>query len=184
MADPDAMQVYDLALTQRPDDPLLNNNRGAIFQQLGRYQEALVCYEHALAVKPDYPDALNNMGTVLGAFRRYPEALASIRAALQIDPNKVSAHWNLSLCLLRSGQFEEGWDEHEWRWQKAKYANSPTVFRNPVGPVTKAFASAHSAHVPNLSKEPLPPSMNSIYLPKEASPDEQTAATRTIQRQL
>src|SRR4029078_302949 len=32
-------------------------------------------------------------------------------------PDYADAHWNLSLLVLRFGDFEQGWVEHEWRWK-------------------------------------------------------------------
>jgi tetratricopeptide (TPR) repeat protein len=120
-SDPAALALYDRALALYPDDAMLHNNRGAMLHVLGRYDDALAGFERALELDPDYPDALNNYGTTLATFDRYAEAEASIRKAIRLDPGKVSAHWNLSLALLRTGQLEEGWREHEWRWQKKEF---------------------------------------------------------------
>jgi tetratricopeptide (TPR) repeat protein len=138
--DRNALIHYDRALAIYPDDPILHNNRGAMLQGMGRYAEALACYERALELKPDYPDALNNYGTTLEAFDRFAESEASIRKALQFDPGKVSAHWNLSLTLLRTGQFEEGWREHEWRWKKEKFKTFIFGFTQPRWDGTQALA--------------------------------------------
>jgi hypothetical protein len=34
-----------------------------------------------------------------------------------LKPDYADAHWNLSLLVLRFGDFEQGWVEHEWRWK-------------------------------------------------------------------
>lgn len=119
--DPAVLDIYNQALAAHPDDAILHNNRGTVLQAMGRYAEALAGFERALQLNPDYPDALNNYGTVLEIFDRYTEAEVSIRKALRLEPGKVSAHWNLSLALLRMGRLEEGWREHEWRWKKAEF---------------------------------------------------------------
>jgi tetratricopeptide (TPR) repeat protein len=129
--DRDALIHYDRALEIYPDDPILHNNRGTMLQAMGRYEEALVSYQRALQLHPDNPDALNNSGTVLEALDRYDEAEASIRKALRIDPGKISAHWNLSLTLLRTGRMEEGWREHEWRWKKEIFQRFVFGFTQP-----------------------------------------------------
>ena len=129
--DPNALALYDRALAIHPDDAILHNNRGAVLQSIGRYDEALACFKRALELNPDYPDALNNCGAVLEAFDGYAEAESCIRRALSLDPGKVGAHWNLSLALLRMGQFEEGWREHEWRWKKEAFQRFIFGFRQP-----------------------------------------------------
>ncbi|MCX7167043.1 MAG: tetratricopeptide repeat protein [Rhodocyclales bacterium] len=127
----DALACYDRALDVQPGDPVLHKNRGAMLQALGRYQEALLGTERALSLQPNNPDAFNNRGVILGALGRHADAAQSFRAALALDPNNVNAHWNLSLCLLRQGQFEEGWREHEWRWKKADFFQHNYNFRQP-----------------------------------------------------
>lgn len=129
--DPEALILYDRALAIYPDDAILHNNRGAMLQTLGRYDEALECYRRALELNPEYPDALNNHGTVLEFLDRYSEAEISIRKAIRIAPGSVSAHWNLSLALLRMGRLEEGWREHEWRWKKAEFQRFIFGFKQP-----------------------------------------------------
>jgi hypothetical protein len=39
--------------------------------------------------------------------------------ALRLDPQSASTHWNRALALLQGGDFERGWREYEWRWQRA-----------------------------------------------------------------
>lgn len=114
----EALDQYEQALVLFPDDPHLHNNRGALLLELGRYTDALVAFERAIELRPDYADALDNRGTALEVFDELELAEASIRAAIRAEPQKVSAHWNLALCLLRMGRFEEGWKLHEWRWRK------------------------------------------------------------------
>ena len=138
--DPDALARYDHALALYPDDAILHNNRGSVLQAMGRYEEALACFERALELNPDYPDALNNRGTVFAAIGLYAEAEASIRKALLLDPGKVSAHWNLSLALLRMGKLEEGWREHEWRWKKEELRQFNFGFKQPRWDGSQALA--------------------------------------------
>ncbi|MBI5109770.1 MAG: tetratricopeptide repeat protein [Rhodocyclales bacterium] len=138
--DRNALIHYDRALEIYPDDPILHNNRGTMLQAMGRYEEALVSYRRALQLHADYPDALNNCGTTLEALDRFDEAEASIRKALRFDPGKISAHWNLSLTLLRTGQMEEGWREHEWRWKKEIFQRFIFGFTQPRWDGTQALA--------------------------------------------
>jgi tetratricopeptide (TPR) repeat protein len=127
----EALACYDRALQLEPADPLLHNNRGAMLRELCRYQEALLATERALALQPNYPDAFNNGGVALGAIGRHAEALQSFRAALALKPDNINAHWNLSLCLLRLGEFDEGWREHEWRWKKPDFLQHIYNFPQP-----------------------------------------------------
>ena len=49
---------------------------------------------------------------------RLEEALACWHQALHLEPNHAEAHWNRALAWLLLGNFEQGWPEYEWRWQR------------------------------------------------------------------
>src|SRR5204863_4385160 len=36
---------------------------------------------------------------------------------VQMWPEYVESHFNLAVAYLPLGRFEQGWREHEWRWQ-------------------------------------------------------------------
>ena len=48
-----------------------------------------------------------------------------------VDPDLAEAHWNLALALLATGDFERGWQEHEWRW-RANVIGPEQSFRQPL----------------------------------------------------
>jgi tetratricopeptide (TPR) repeat protein len=48
-----AANLYGLILTRLPDCAEVYNNRGAIWQTMGRYEDAMGSYDQALALKPD-----------------------------------------------------------------------------------------------------------------------------------
>ena len=111
----DAIASYDKALAIRPGFAEALYNRGNALLALERCDEAVASYDGAIAVRPDYAEALSNRGNALRDLKRYDEALASYARALAIKPDYAIAHWNESLCRLRTGDFERGLEEYEWR---------------------------------------------------------------------
>ena len=51
----------------------------------------------------------------------WDDAEAAFRDTIRVDANHALAHWNLSLALLSSGRFEEGFREMKWRWRWPKF---------------------------------------------------------------
>lgn len=43
------------------------------------------------------------------------------RKALEEKPDFAEARWNMGLTCLLSGNFIEGWEGYEWRWEKPDY---------------------------------------------------------------
>jgi hypothetical protein len=52
--------------------------------------------------------------------------------ALAKDPDSVGANWNLALCNLLLGRFEDGWRGYEWRWRRNSPENLPRNFPTPL----------------------------------------------------
>ena len=128
----EALKSYDRALRITPDDAETLNNRGVALYDLKRPEEALACYDRALRIRPDDPHVLDNRGNALCDLQRHKEALVSYEFALKIKPDDANAHWNMSLCLLRLGDFARGWQEYEWRWKQEAWEKSKREFARPL----------------------------------------------------
>jgi protein O-mannosyl-transferase len=56
----DAIDFYNKAISQNPDDAFAYNNRGTIYNKLGQHQLAIDDYNQAINLKPDYSIAYTN----------------------------------------------------------------------------------------------------------------------------
>ena len=66
-------------------------NKGNLYLDLARTDEAIVCYEKALALKPDLAEAWLGMGDVFHAIKRNDQALAAYDKALAANPGLAQA---------------------------------------------------------------------------------------------
>jgi tetratricopeptide (TPR) repeat protein len=117
----DAVARYQEALALAPDHPETLGNLGTVLVDLGRSEEAVAHHERALAVRPDSAEAHNNLGVAIERQGRQIDALACYGRALALRPDYAEAHFNRAHALLITGQFEEGWEEYEWRFAVARY---------------------------------------------------------------
>jgi len=124
----EALASYDRALALRPDYALAHYNRGNALKELKRFEAALASYDRALALQPDYPEALSNRGVALQDLKRIEEALASYDRAVSMRPDYADAHFNAAICRLLMGDFDRGWEQHEWRWQTEHLRNGRKHF--------------------------------------------------------
>jgi Flp pilus assembly protein TadD len=120
---PEALASYDRALALRPDHFPALTNRGVTLHELRRFDEALGSYDRALAIRPDYAEALFNRGVTLYQLRQLDEALVCYDGALALNPGYVDGHFNRALLYLLKGDYDAGWREYEWRWQRWKEKN-------------------------------------------------------------
>ena len=127
----DALACFDRALGLRPDYAEALNNRGNALRNLRRFDEALASIEQAIAVRPKYADAYISRGVVLMEQKRFGDALASYEKAIALKPDHAEAHFNSAHCRLLIGDFEQGWQENEWRWKIAQARNEAPGFERP-----------------------------------------------------
>ena len=82
-------------------------NRGNLFYNLNKFEEAEKEYREAIKINPDYADAHNNLGALLQNLKRYEEAEKEYREAIRINPNYADAHNNLGILLKKLKRYEE-----------------------------------------------------------------------------
>ena len=92
---------------------------GNALQALLRFDDAEHAYNRAVALRPQSAAFLSNLSVVLTAQGRLDEALQAQSQALALDPTFVDANYNHAVTLLMAGQYEQGWQQYEWRWQLA-----------------------------------------------------------------
>jgi tetratricopeptide (TPR) repeat protein len=88
---------------------------GAAYRRLGSPAEAAAVYERFLASNPGPPGTHNNLAVTLGESRQFEKSQAAYRRGLELFPDNAMMHWGYSQALLSAGNFEQGWEEFEWR---------------------------------------------------------------------
>ncbi|MFZ2149364.1 MAG: tetratricopeptide repeat protein [Sedimentisphaerales bacterium] len=118
----EAVKNLQKAVSLVPDSTEFRNNLGVLFNRQGRFEEAVSASEKAISMRPSFLEAHNNLGTALMELGRFSEANTAFEKAIAIDPECAEAHLNRSLVLLLTAQFEQGWEEYEWRWRHAGFS--------------------------------------------------------------
>ncbi|MCU0450879.1 MAG: tetratricopeptide repeat protein [Bernardetiaceae bacterium] len=67
---PEALSDYLKDTKLNPRDEVCQNNLGALYEKMGKYNEALAAYEKAIALKPDYRTAINNKNELINLMMR------------------------------------------------------------------------------------------------------------------
>ena len=117
----EAVAHYERVLTIVPDHPETLNNLGIALTDLGQPQEAIARYERALGLQPERAETYYNLAIALESQERHAEAIVSYGRAVALKPDYAQAHFNRAYALLLTGQFDEGWQEYEWRFAVARY---------------------------------------------------------------
>ncbi len=127
-----AVESCDRAIELRRDYADAWSNRGNALSDLNRPQDAQASYRRALDIQAGFSDVWSNLGLTLVDLGRHAEALQCYDRALAIRPDHVEAHWNAALGCLETGDFERGWREYEWRWQRHRMKAARRRFEPPL----------------------------------------------------
>lgn len=127
----EAAEAFRRATQARWDHTPAWFNLATTLAKLGQLEEALGAATTALRVAPlDTPvhrlaDITNEVGRILMDLGRPEEALAMCRGFLERHPGQQTVTWNMSLCLLQLGRFEEGWRAYECRFDVPGHDRRP-----------------------------------------------------------
>jgi tetratricopeptide (TPR) repeat protein len=103
---------------------------GSTQMSQGKLSEAEVSYRQAIALKEDYSEAQCNLGNTFIELKQYDNALKAYQKALEIQPDLANANANQAYPYLIQGDFKNGWEKYEWRWQVA--SSRPRPFEQPL----------------------------------------------------
>ena len=114
-------------LLQYPQSLLLLNMLAGVLTEQDKFQEAVRTCDMMIRIKPDHAHAYYNRGVALQKSLLFEDAIQSFRQAIKLKPDYAKAYSDLSLLLLMTGDFKEGWRHHEWRMMEEKANNQIPV---------------------------------------------------------
>lgn len=94
-------------------------NLGNEFFAKQNFNEALFCFDKTLELDNGFIDAYNSIGVLYKEDCKPEIAIEYYNKALEIDSSNYLAYWNKSLSLLLSGDYINGFELYEYRWQNS-----------------------------------------------------------------
>lgn len=116
-----AESCFRMIVERYPDLPDPQHSLGVVLQMQGRSREAIGHYKAAVAQDPGFVQALYNLANALVQAGLSGEAIEFAREVIRRDAAHADAHWLMGMLLLLHGNYREGWQEYEWRWQAEKF---------------------------------------------------------------
>jgi len=126
-----AGEYLNIAVAKDDKSPEKLYNLGLYYQKTNDYKSALNYYRKTVAINPDYTDAHVNLSACLRSLGRVQKSISACRRALKQQPDRADVHWNLALSLLHAGEYDEGWQEYEWRWKNPDFTTKKRDFPCP-----------------------------------------------------
>lgn len=126
-----AVTYLERLLSLQPDNLDAQFRLGAAYWRTGQEEKTRPLFDAAIAAKQTQPVffARAYFEQDLGHFS---DAIVSYRKALALDPDDAPTNWNLALCHLTIGEYEQGWEKYEWRWENKNLHMDYPEFTQPV----------------------------------------------------
>jgi tetratricopeptide (TPR) repeat protein len=128
----DAIMCYRKTIQLNSAFPEAYNSLGIALMEKGFLDEARDCFNRALGLNPNFAEACHNLGIIFSSKLKLHEAITCYRRAIEIKSDFADAHMNLALALLRSGNYQEGWEEYAWRFRITEVISQ---FHNSLTPL-------------------------------------------------
>jgi tetratricopeptide (TPR) repeat protein len=112
-----AFHLLQAAVAANPGDADAWINLTDMYRSRKDLAASLAAGERAIELAPDHPMAFNNYTLALKEAQRWDEADRTARRALALAPSAPSYQFNLGILNLLHGRYEEGWRDHEVRWE-------------------------------------------------------------------
>jgi tetratricopeptide (TPR) repeat protein len=106
----EAVECFDKAILDRPDDSWAWFNKGVSLHRMGIMGEAMKCYDRALAIEPNDPDVLSNKGIALRSLGKTEEAIECYLTALKYAPKDAGIWSNLGVTYRVLGRTKDALD--------------------------------------------------------------------------
>lgn len=94
-------------------------------------QRALECYAQAFVSDPENAHAWNNYGNVLRECGWPSRAVPFLQHAIALDPKNSTALFNLAVAYLAMGDWQQGWQWYEHRWNFEHLAGTLPQYTAP-----------------------------------------------------
>lgn len=102
-----ALDVFQMALAIKPDDPFIYVNQGNAYGNRGDLDNAIASFQNAITLDSTNVMALANLGTAYAQQRNVERALAAYNKAIHFRPHESSGYLLLARFYLDLGRIEE-----------------------------------------------------------------------------
>ncbi len=123
-----AVEAFQQATFDKPDNPIALHNLGTALYKKGRYTDAAAAFQRSI-LKGSFPNeaaAYYNLGNAQFQLRDLTAAIESYKSSLRLNPHDVDAKHNLALALQLLKEQQENTVQQQLNRQKDSQKNEPS----------------------------------------------------------
>jgi len=114
----EAIEELNKAIKHNPKHGGAYTNIGNVYYKIHDYKKAIKMHEKSISLEPDGANAHSNLANAYKQLGYTDKAIKSYKKAIELEPTFENAHFDLATTYLIKEDFENGWKEYEWRYQK------------------------------------------------------------------
>ena len=93
------------------------NNAGLAAFKMNRFKESIDYFNLCINKSPTTGYFYSNRGLSFQALKKLNLAMEDFNKCIALDPKYPESYWNKSLLNLFKGNYKDGWELYEYRWQ-------------------------------------------------------------------
>lgn len=123
-----ALEVFQQATFDKPDNPIALHNLGTALYKKGRYKDAAASFQRSLLQGNISNEAAvyYNLGNAQFQLRDFTAAIESYESSLRLNPHDADAKHNLALALQLLKEQQENTIQQQPNMQKDSPKNEPS----------------------------------------------------------
>lgn len=127
----EAIRVYTLALSYKPDQGLIHTSIGLALAERGELDAARKEAELGVSLAPADPYPYYVLGSIACYQGRLEESIATLEQSIALDPEYAPGHTALGITRLMRGDLDpSSWEHYGWRFRRDPFQAPPEHFRN------------------------------------------------------
>ena len=113
----EAIASYKEIINQDKNHRQANHQLGICLVDAGQWQHAIEHLSQVIIQQPDNAEAMNSLGLAYSELGNLDQAINWFKKSINTDNQFALAHFNLGMLLLKKGEYKQGWEGYDWRWQ-------------------------------------------------------------------
>ena len=107
--------IFKKIISLKDDISQVHFYLGESYRQVQNFEKALTSFKRCLSITPDHIGCQLMIGIIYEELKKFDQAISFYKSCIETYPDYIEPHINLGMCLLLTGNYNEGWHEYEWR---------------------------------------------------------------------
>ena len=106
-------------------------NLGNLYKEINKLDESINNFSKAISINKNHYTAYHNRAVVKRLLHKFEDAIKDFDEAIKINPKYSNSLFFKSITQLKIGDYENGWENYEYRWETTNFPSPKRKFKQP-----------------------------------------------------